>query len=637
MGWLRGIFFAIVQVIELPVNLLLELWQLPGRGRGLLFGLPSLFVFLLTLLAIGWAKYGSNQDMISDYWRSHRVNKEQLANLNQLIGEKDLTPSALGPTDDPPEQEKTPAPKKTPQEETEDELVDLIQREIKLPRDQDIIGNPQVVVRLTVGEQRKIERVELVTSSGVPDWDQAVIHAVEKTDALRRVRSDESVPSNLQLEFGFLETEREKLLYTMIIGLKKLIDLDPSKPQFKYEYAILSDEMGNHVQARLMMEQVASADKPGLCEGHIWQARQIWTDKTSMEPVPSRQQRCMNHLRLALASDPSNLEANEGLGELYFSLGNYAEAEKHYLIVWEEQLSTTLRLIAIYNAQNDLVKLNEILSKSKIRLEELLEMDPKNIVYVIDIERIYLLQDKKQEAIDFLLSHVTAENQAKIHGRVARIYAGWAKSNALLNKGIFSAADFELTKKALEYDPNLADAKFILTVMGTQASDFADDALALYDPVADRASAPAEVLREYAGYLISKNRHADAIAWLEEAYQRFADDPITANNLAYLLISAAPPDPERAHTIISKAIEKLPDGSTAELRASLYDTKAAALSALQRYVEAIPYLEGSLQYRVDHEPTIAALRECYLATGQKEIADFYQRRLDALKAAAANK
>ncbi len=628
MNFLRGIFFGLVQVIELPVNVLLELWRLPGRGRGLLFGFPSFLVLMLTLLAIGWAKYGSNQELISDYWRSHRIDKERLSELNRLIGDVDDNASSLGVPDDSDAPAVAAAP--VVNEGVASDIVTLVQREIVEPRNNDFIGNPRVAVRVALNDRRSVEQVEILQPSSFPSWDERVRNALLRTEAFRRAQGEENMAKSMDLVFGLLETQREKLLYTMIIGLKKLIDLDPSKPQFKFEYAILSAAMRKPLEAKLMMDQVAPPEKPGLCEGHIWQARQIWSDKSSVEAVASRQQRCMNHLRLALASDPINLEANEGLGELYFSLGNLAVAEKHYRIVWDKQLSTTLRLVAIYKQQNDLVKLDEILSKTKIRLEEALKNDPNNVIYIFDIERIYLLKGQNSEAIEFLLSQVNDANREKIYPRLARIYAGWAKVDALQNKNIFNQEAFEKTKKALEYDPNLAVAFWILTVIGTQGASFAPEAVALYDPVKNRADAPAMVLREYAGYLIKQERMDEAVSWLEEAYTRFADDPITANNLAFLLVSATPPNAERALTIISKAIEGLPNGAEPELRASLYDTKAVALVALHRPVDAIPYLEASLQHRVNDRRTMTALRECYKATGQKEIEEFYQRRLDEL-------
>lgn len=636
MNLLRHIFFGIVQIIELPVNIIIELWRLPGRGRGLLFGFPSFFVLILTLLAIGWAKYGSNQALIDEYWRHHSRDGVELKEINILVGREspDSTLGQFGVDEETSADTADVAKPKTPPAREPDnwqqEIVHTIAHEIEIPDLDDEAADPQVRVRVELGDKRNVEKVTVIQASGSAEWDEAVKRALERTQVFVSVQSNEAKATSHELEFGLLNSRRDKLMYTMSIGLKKLIDLDPSNPEYKYELGLLYEQMDNLPQAKLLMDQVAPADKPGLCRGHVWQARRIWEDETRKESISSKKNRCMNHLRLALASDPTDIAANEGLGELFFSLGNYREAEKYFRLVWERQLSPTLRLFAIYRILNEPVKVNELLSHARLRLEDQLKRDPNDVRLILDVQRILMLQGKMPEAVEWLNSHITEENRKLIHNRLARVYTGWAKGLAVQNNGIFSEEAFEKAKLALELDPTLDDAMWIITMVGTQGQPYAADAFALYDPVQNRETAPGIVLREYSTYLIRQGKYKEAIAWLEEAYQRYADDTITANNLAYLLITSDPPQLERSLKIITEAIEKSINFASPELRANLYDTKAAVLVALNRHVDAIPYLEACLQFRVNNRVTMESLRDCYQAIDRQEMADFYQRRLDAL-------
>jgi colicin import membrane protein len=49
-----------------------------------------------------------------------------------------------------------------------------------------MVGNPQVVFRVTLSPDCALIRVERITSSGVPSWDQAAERAVRKTNPFPR-------------------------------------------------------------------------------------------------------------------------------------------------------------------------------------------------------------------------------------------------------------------------------------------------------------------------------------------------------------------------------------------------------------------------------------------------------------------
>ncbi len=632
MNFLRVIFFGLLQVVELPINSVIDLWKMPGRGRGLVLGMPCVIVLILTLLTIGWAKYGSNEDLVKDYWQRFLKDKTSADALTKRIDGLGKGASGLGdPNESKADVEKPEAGSSAAVEEmVTNHAIQKIQQELYVPERAELPDNPQVIVRAQLADTGHVNKVDVVQTSGWTEWDAAVQAAALKTESITELRSVSKLPPSVDLAFGYDETRREKLRHKMLIGLKKLIDLDPGNPDYKFEYGILAAEMGMLVQAKLVMDQIASPKKPGMCKAHLWQARVIWGDTDNGESTESRLRQCGQHLQLALQADPTNLEAHEGLGEMYFAIRNFAEAEKHYRIVWNEQLSTTLRLVAIYAQQSEKAKLDDLLAQTQVRLEALFAANPTNKIYIFDLERINLMQGQIQKAIDILKENLTAENQAEFRPRLSRIYAEWSKSDAKDNNGIFTAEAFEKAKFALEYDPENAETLLIMTLIGTQGTELAQEAIEIYDPLKNRDTAPGQVLREYAGYLIQQNRMDEAVTWLEDAHLRTPKDPIIANNLAYLLLSAKPPDAERALALASLAINNVGNIPEGDLRAGLCDTKAAALIALNRHAEAIPFLVAALRDRGPNERTLTALRDCYIALRQSDIADGYQRKLDEL-------
>jgi colicin import membrane protein len=50
----------------------------------------------------------------------------------------------------------------------------------------DMVGNPQVVFRVTLSPDCTLTRVDRINSSGVPSWDQAAERAVRKTNPFPR-------------------------------------------------------------------------------------------------------------------------------------------------------------------------------------------------------------------------------------------------------------------------------------------------------------------------------------------------------------------------------------------------------------------------------------------------------------------
>ncbi len=96
---------------------------------------------------------------------------------------------------------------------------------------------------------------------------------------------------------------------------ERLAQMQGDPPEIIYEMARVAADAGNYDRCLALMQQLASPDKLGYPNAHVWHAFRLM-----LNPGDGRmnRQQAESHLLLALDGSPDDKEAAHGLlGELY--------------------------------------------------------------------------------------------------------------------------------------------------------------------------------------------------------------------------------------------------------------------------------------------------------------------------------
>jgi Flp pilus assembly protein TadD len=178
-----------------------------------------------------------------------------------------------------------------------------------------------------------------------------------------------------------------------------------------------------------------------------------------------------------------------------------------------------------------------------------------------------------------------------------------------------------LLEQGLRWDPTNKDLldQFTRTLRGNGAE--ADRARAmLRDLLAqgqDRAGVHF-VLGVDAWY---RDRLDEARLHFEQAERLDPQSPVIVNNLAWVLVHGASPDPQRALTLANLAVERQPDNP------AIHGTRGMALARLGRWKEALPELEIGLPASPHDIGLRRALVDTYEHLGLAEMAAAHRKQL----------
>jgi predicted Zn-dependent protease len=119
-----------------------------------------------------------------------------------------------------------------------------------------------------------------------------------------------------------------------------------------------------------------------------------------------------------------------------------------------------------------------------------------------------------------------------------------------------------------------------------------------------------------------QGKHEEGLLHLEQAYQLAPHMGVVANNLAWVLANAQPPDLPRALTLMNTVLERWPNEP-------LYrDTRGEVLVKMGRWKEALTDLQAALPAYPNHPALHLRLAETYEHLGIPEMAAEHRRLAD---------
>ncbi len=645
MSFVYGLLHTLQQVISFPANLMIWIWSQPKRGRCFVWGMPAVLTLLLVLLISVWTRTSLTSELTRSYETAKKLNESEIKKLEKTVSlvtpanrqEPNNGGSNVVIKDD---MEGDASAGETQTDRFAKAAVQEIRKHIDLPVASDGSETKKVAYRISLEPDGTIgSQIQLISPSGDTRWDDQIKSAILGTKRLfESFRGD--IPDSLDLTFDLRQLMIDKHLAESQIYLRKLIELNPNDAEYKFELAKNLFEEGRTDQAVALMTQIAPNDKPGYAPAHVWQAMYIFKNKDVDVPYQTRVAEVNKQLNLALQADPNNFDASYGLAELNMRQGKYKEAIGYLEKLFADKanlrsLNVSTMLINAYLATGEMQKFKDRATEIEKRLKAFWKDDPDSDVYLFDLVRIYDLTQRYEEAIELLKQNVNDKNSKIVNHFLGDEYVRWAQYLASQNKEFFDKLE-----QAKTYDPNNGMLLIMLTQLGLVENPFQQRALQLYDPQADLDAAPAYILRDIASYLISQNKADQAIEILEQSYKKNAKDPVTNNNLAYLMLTKADPDPARALTLANDAIRYIPNSGNPtalnQLRSNVCDTKAAALMQLGKFKDAIPFFQAALSVRPKDIKILTSLRDCYKQIHLQDFVDKYQREIDEAQKAQSN-
>jgi tetratricopeptide (TPR) repeat protein len=376
-----------------------------------------------------------------------------------------------------------------------------------------------------------------------------------------------------------------------------------------YGLARALEGLGHRGRAARLRARAAPADQPGFAPAHLDEARGLLSRQpTRPEDVVAAER----HLRLALAaSPPAGAEANALLGQIYAATGRPHQAVPHLVAAAPGLPEMRITLARAYRAldRDDDARREAGLAYREFHLR--LTADPDDLAARLRCAEAGALLDDHASAAAVLEEGLARTGDPRLRSSLASILAAW--SDAAARRGR-PGDRLALLGRGLRVDPT---SRPLLERLGQVLRDGGPEAASAREALRDllargQATSAAHFTLGVDAWM--RGDAAAARAHLEEADRLEPGSPLVANNLAWVLARADPPDLGRALKLADLALERQPDARR------FRGTRGDVLARLGRWRDALPELEAGLADAPDDPDLHRALADTYDHLGDADMA-----------------
>lgn len=396
----------------------------------------------------------------------------------------------------------------------------------------------------------------------------------------------------------------------------RLAHLGKDRPEILYGMALTAEALGQEERAVLLMKELAPVERQGFAEAHLWWARRLLMTPTSV-PQPSKAAEV--HLLRALEGELEDREQVHGLlGELYLHAGQLEQAELHLQRAVKTKPQLRLRLAQLYARRGDQPRAR---SEAQLAISlfrawtkaELNEQQPR----LYWAEATLFLEDFPA-AVAILQEGLTVTGDRVYRSALARAYLAWSDALARASPPD-PGQQLALLEQALQYDPGHLDVLMRLWAFTKVHGAEADKARATLRAqlAVGKGTAVAHLALGMDAW--EQGKTAGALVHLEQAYQLAPSMGVVANNLAWVLASAQPPDLKRALALMNSVLERWPN------EPMFRDTRGLVLAKMGRWKEALTDLQAALPGYPKSAGLHRRLAEAYDRLGATDMAAQHRR------------
>jgi tetratricopeptide (TPR) repeat protein len=398
------------------------------------------------------------------------------------------------------------------------------------------------------------------------------------------------------------------------------------RPEALYGLALTAEALGQPGRAAALMADLAPADQTGYGPAHVWQARHLLqTPGDAAETLAAAK----NHLQLALKCDLEDRDAAHGLlGELClaeFQLDRTKtplldEAETHLTRAARTRPQLRMRLAQLYTFRGQKERAVSEATQAANYFRSRISDSADHFARVHLADALAFLE-KFPEAVSTLEEGWNATHEPVYRTALARVYTVWSDVLLAQDAKANVGKRLELMQRGLDCDPaNQGLLNRLLVAIQTNGPD-AEDARKALQNMAATGQAPAMAMAHFALGLDAwqHGRAPEAQVHWERAFDLTPQVPAIANNLAWLLAEAKPPDLPRALELANRALERAPNNP------GFRDTRGRILARLGRWKEALPDLEAAVAAAPADPALHGVLADVYRHLGVAGMAEEHER------------
>ncbi len=463
----------------------------------------------------------------------------------------------------------------------------------------------------------------------------------------------------LELTEDELNEKRKEFLKEWELYLHKLIELEPSKDDFKFQLAEVATQQGKLALRRTLLDQLAPIDKPGFFKAQINRGDDMFQRKIY--------DKARRHYENALQSSPNYAPGKFRLIRTLVMMKDYTKAKEYIEDIYAENLVRfpTLFTLAkiVYQRTEKEVGVSKVLEQTIVIVRDHLEKNPGDPRFWSLLLQSYIESDNYEDAEQFIVRKMKDAKSDKEYDqhkvRLSVLYARWAIFTGPNGKQPDMEKHMEYLKKSYVNNRNNTQTlRLIAMVALGDDQQAAEKAKVLYEPL-DDPNPTAGVHIEISSYflnLMQKYKNAEdrekavemrdkAIHHLRQAHKKNANDNQVRNNLAYLLIQQGEDRIDEALQLSTEAVKSESRRRTVVDMTNYYDTyghvqmaKAMALrtseteNAKRYFLGAISAFHKSRQGRPNNVTVLKAEAVCHRAVGNAAAAEKLEKRVKEIEA-----
>jgi tetratricopeptide (TPR) repeat protein len=395
----------------------------------------------------------------------------------------------------------------------------------------------------------------------------------------------------------------------------------PLEASLKYHVASFLISRKRLDQARVLMHELAPANKRGYPLAHKWVALdmlQVLAEPTTEAILPLD---IFFHAKIAADELPQDQDAVGLYGLLLVRAGRLEEALDYFSKVAEIQPALYLSVAELQSrlGKDDQAKLSRVRAKDHFRWQ--LTDNPKNVNARINLVRAMLPDGEIKEAVASLREGLVLKDDRLL--RIALADCSVWKFDSLSvedREGIIglNLLNYAITN-APAHGPTLE--RIALVAASTTNKDWEQMRERLHQCLAE-GNAPATCHLFLANGYFQQKEYDKARTHLELAHRLDSRMVLVLNNLAWLMAFVEPINLTRAEELIDQAVRLASTNNVASLE--VRETRGQIKLKLKKYTEAISDLEFVLSSYNNRKKIRIALAEAYEAHGDSELAAKYR-------------